>query len=192
MERYWPVKRLAGLILSIEGLILSTPLMLVIWVVVKLTSPGPAIFTQQRLGKDGIPFTIYKFRTMWGSEKGKSVYQDARITWAGKLLRPCHFDELPQLWNVIKGDMSLVGPRPRSFEHSKEIVNYVPNFYDHLLVKPGITGLAQVSDRPYDMSKEGLQKSFNLDMEYIRTYSLLIDLKILFGTVVVVLERNGN
>jgi lipopolysaccharide/colanic/teichoic acid biosynthesis glycosyltransferase len=190
---YWPIKRSMDILFSVVGLVLSAPLMLVMWIMIKLTSPGPAIFRQHRLGQFCRLFTIYKFRTMrTGSERGSlsTSHRDERITWVGKIFRPFHFDELPQLWNIIKGDMSLVGPRPHSVHQCEETASYMPRFYDRFQVMPGLTGLAQVN-KQHETSRQVQQRSFQWDMKYIATRSLLLDLRILMRTVVVVILRNG-
>jgi lipopolysaccharide/colanic/teichoic acid biosynthesis glycosyltransferase len=193
-ESYHVSKRWFDVVFSVLGLILSAPLMLIILIAVRLTSPGPIIFKQQRLGLNGNPFTIYKFRTMWvGSERGSSTtsYHDERITWAGKIVRPLRFDELPQLWNIIKGDMSLVGPRPHSIRHCEEVSSYIPGYYDRFQVMPGLTGLAQVN-KMHNISTETHKMGFERDMDYIATRSLLMDLCIMVKTVMVVIKRKGN
>ena len=187
-------KRAIDLILSVFGLVFLAPLILAIAVFVRLSSSGPIIFKQDRLGLNGKPFTIYKFSMMReGSHKISliTLHRDERITWVGKIFRPFHFDELPQFWNIIKGDMTLVGPRPDSIGLGKEISEYIPNYLDRLQVMPGLTGLAQVN-RGHDVSKEVIKRSFELDMQYIANRSLLLDLSILARTVIVVIKRNGN
>ena len=193
-ESRWLVKRSTDVVLSVAGLIVSAPLMMAISIAIKLTSPGPVIFKQQRVGLNGNIFTICKFRTMpVGSEASGffTYYHDKRITLVGKLLRPFHFDEIPQLWNILKGDMSLVGPRPHPIDVCVGIASHVPDFHKRHQVMPGLTGLAQVN-LGHEISDEIERQCFEWDMRYIATCSFLTDLKILLKTVVVVIARNGN
>ena len=194
-ESYHFLKRVVDVILSILGLILSAPLMLTILIMVRLTSPGPIIFKQRRVGLNGKYFTLYKFRTMRvGSERGNffTAYQDSRITWAGKIFRPFHLDELPQFWNIIKGDMSLVGPRPCSFRIYVEMKEILPDFDQKFQVMPGLTGLAQVNSQRWCSAPiEHERQTFEWDMRYIATRSLLVDLWILIKTTIVITRRSG-
>ncbi|CDF57749.1 sugar transferase [Thermobrachium celere] len=193
------IKRLFDIVFSLALLILLSPLFLILILWIKLDSEGEAIFKQTRIGKNGVPFTIYKFRTMVKNadkmfnkkvdkENLKSfVFQDKddpRITRSGKFLRKTSLDELPQLINIIKGDMSLIGPRPEI----QDIVNLYSD-YDkiRLLVKPGVTGLAQVNGRG-DLS---LGETIEYDVKYVKNFSLWLDIKIFFKTFKVVLLKEG-
>lgn len=150
---------------------------------VRLTSTGPVVFRQQRAGRDGQPFTILKFRTM--RHGANSVYpEDDQITWIGGWLRRSSLDELPQLWNVIRGDMSLVGPRPTLLY---QVERYTPEQRRRLSVPPGITGLAQVRGRNGISWAERIE----FDLEYVSRLSLGLDLKILCLTLWTVLKRDG-
>ena len=164
---------------------------LIIAVLVVIDSPGPAIFKQERLGKNGKPFILYKFRTMRldaehnGARWAKK--NDERCTRVGRILRVMRLDELPQLVNIIKGDMSIVGPRPERACFYEEFETYIEGFSQRLLVTPGLTGLAQVNGG-YDLKPE---EKIIYDLEYIETCSLWLDLKIIFKTILVVFGRKG-
>lgn len=173
-------------------LVLLAPLMLVIGLLVRLESPGPAIFRQRRHGRQGGVFRICKFRTMRVVEDGPSITQvtadDARVTPLGRFLRRTSLDELPQLINVLKGEMSLVGPRPHAVAHTIRFARVVENYAERLTVKPGITGLAQVKGlRGEVKTPEAIQKRVAADLRYIENWSLWLDLRILLASVRVVL-----
>jgi len=174
------MKRLFDIFVSLLAVLILLPVFAVIVVVIKLSSKGPAIFTQTRAGKDGKPFTFYKFRTMkidvnpFGASP-KSEY-DQRLTKTGIFLRKTSFDELPQFFNVLKGDMSLVGPRPL---YIAQIVEWNDEQKKRLLVRPGLTGLAQISGRG-ELTRE---EKLALDVEYVKKTSLLLDFKIIFLTI---------
>lgn len=193
------LKRLMDIILSIIGIIILSPIYLIIIIAIKLDSKGPALFKQIRVGKNGKNFTIYKFRTMIIQAESKRelhidpndlenfVFQsksDNRITVLGSFLRSSSLDEIPQLFNVFFGQMSLVGPRPEI----PEVVNYYPESYrQRFLVLPGITGLAQISGR----GEIELGKTIAFDLKYIMDFNIALDLKILFLTVVSVFKKEG-
>ena len=188
---FFAVKRIMDVILSfVSGLALALP-MVIIAILIKLDSPGPAIFRQERLGKDGKPFTIYKFRTMYldaeadGPQWAKR--NDCRCTPLGRFLRHTRLDELPQLWNILKGDMSIVGPRPERACFYSEFETYIHGFCYRLLVKPGLTGLAQVNGG-YDLKPE---EKFMFDMEYIQKQSIELDLKCILQTIHLVFTQEG-
>lgn len=173
-------KRIIDLILGVILTVLFLPLFLIIGIFIKVDSKGPVFFTQVRVGKDRKLFNLYKFRTMKvGAEKeglGFDVAEnDSRITKIGKFLRRWCLDELPQLVNVLKGDMSLVGPRPTL---KYQVDNYTPEQMGRLRVKPGMTGLAQVKGRNALTWPERIK----YDNEYINKYCLLLDLKIMLAT----------
>lgn len=192
-------KRLMDVILSMIGIIILSPVFIVLAIWIKMDSKGPAVFKQIRVGKDGEDFTIYKFRTMIvDAEKkreleidpndlGNFVFQsksDNRITKSGAFLRKTSLDEIPQLFNVLIGNMSLVGPRPEI----PDVVKYYPEAYrQRLLVPPGITGLAQVSGR----GEIELGKTVYYDLSYIKKFSVWFDIKILFRTVFSVVNEDG-
>lgn len=188
---FFAVKRIMDVILSfVSGLALALP-MVIIAILIKLDSPGPAIFRQERLGKDGKPFTIYKFRTMYldaeadGPQWAKR--NDCRCTPLGRFLRHTRLDELPQLWNILKGDMSIVGPRPERACFYSKFETYIHGFCYRLLVKPGLTGLAQVNGG-YDLKPE---EKIMFDMEYIQKQSIELDLKCILQTIHLVFTHEG-
>lgn len=190
---YWYPKRLIDVLLSILGLILSAPLLLLLAAAIKATSRGPIIYRQKRLGLNGVPFTIYKLRTMQvdADQNGPAtIPSDSRVTWIGKLIRPTHFDELPQFINILKGDMSCVGPRPRPVEQCEQIRKIIPDYDLRYQLKPGLTGLSQIAENRDDTTT-GLQDSFELDLKYLETWSLITDLKIMARTVWAVVVRKG-
>ena len=190
------IKRVIDILVSGAGLLLTAPLMLVIGIIIRLTSPGPAIFTQERLGYRGKRFTIHKFRTMVedAEKQNGPVWAktgDPRITPLGRILRRVRLDELPQLWNVLIGNMSLVGPRPERPYFVEWLVQEFPYYYRRLLVRPGITGWAQVRGN-YDTSLEDVRRKLKDDFFYIENLSIRLDLKILLITVWVVLSGKGH
>ena len=185
------LKRFLDILCSGLGLILASPFILVIAVLVKATSPGPIFFKQERLGRKGKTFKIIKFRTMvvnaehMGDGIKITTANDNRITKVGRFLRATSMDELPQLVNVLKGDMALVGPRPPVTYHPYEgYENYPEWAKPRFEMRPGMTGLVQISTR----SKASWDDRMRIDLEYIEKFSVLFDLKILFGTVKTVLD----
>jgi lipopolysaccharide/colanic/teichoic acid biosynthesis glycosyltransferase len=167
------------------------PLVLIVMIIIKIDSPGPIFFLQERIGKDGKPFKIIKFRTMYiDAEKNGPQWankNDSRITNIGLYLRKYRIDEIPQLLNVISGDMSIIGPRPERLYFIDQFEEDLPHFRNRLLVKPGITGFAQTNGG-YDLSpKEKLE----LDLYYIKKCSFLFDLKIVLKSVPVILLAKG-
>lgn len=182
------LKRTEDLILGSLALLLAAPVMAVIAVLVKLTSPGPILFKQWRYGLDGQPIKVYKFRTMSVCEDGYVFKQatkgDPRVTPLGRFLRKTSLDELPQLINVIQGRLSLVGPRPHPVALNEEFRKKVFGYMLRHKVRPGITGLAQVKGwRGETDTLEKMQKRVEFDLEYLRSWSLWLDIKILFLTV---------
>ncbi|MCM1113987.1 MAG: sugar transferase [Clostridium sp.] len=193
-------KRILDLIGGIVGCIISLPIILITAIPLLLESPGPLIFKQQRIGKNGRVFNIYKLRSMYADaeERKKALMDqnkmegfmfkmddDPRITKVGKIIRKFSIDELPQFWNVVKGDMSLVGTRPPTID---EFEKYESHHKRRLSLKPGITGLWQVSGRS---DIQDFEEVVNLDCEYIDNWSLGLDIKILFKTIGVVLTHKG-
>jgi exopolysaccharide biosynthesis polyprenyl glycosylphosphotransferase len=177
-------------------LVFAAPLMLVIAGLVRLTSPGPIIYRQTRVGESGKQFTMFKFRTMRedAEEPGCPAYaapDDPRVTWIGRLLRRTHLDELPQLWDVLKGDMSIVGPRPERPEFIPMLEKAVPFFTRRLLVKPGITGWAQLR-RDYASDTEGAAEKLSYDLWYLRHRNLTVDLAICAKTFSTLFLRPGR
>ena len=191
---------------------LTAPLMMVVWALVRLTSRGPAVYKQERVGIDrrerrsesaeacrraqdqgGKIFTIYKFRTMHVDQPATQVWaakDDPRITSIGRFLRATRLDELPQLFNVLKGDMNIVGPRPEQPKIFASLSEELGEYRQRQKVLPGITGLAQVS-LPYDQSIDDVKKKVDLDLEYIRRRSAVKDLVIMAQTPAVMVFRKG-
>jgi exopolysaccharide biosynthesis polyprenyl glycosylphosphotransferase len=173
-------------------LLLSLPLLLVAAVLVKLTSAGPVLYRQKRVGKQGKEFTMYKLRTMIDRAEERTgpvlaSRQDTRVTQVGRILRATRIDEVPQLFNVLNGTMSLVGPRPERPEFAKEFAQTVPGYAERLQIKPGLTGLAQVNGEYHTTAEYKLK----YDLAYIYNYSLWLDLRIVTETVKVMLTRRG-
>lgn len=184
---YCFLKRLFDIISSGLGLLVLAIPMAVIAVIVKCSSPGPAFFRQERLGLNGVPFDIIKYRTMYiDAEKDGAQWSrgddDDRITGVGAFLRKVRLDELPQLWCILKGDMSIVGPRPERECFYNEFEVYIHGFSERLKVKPGLTGLAQINGGYFLRPEE---KIF-YDVEYIKKRSVWLDMKILLKTVGVI------
>jgi exopolysaccharide biosynthesis polyprenyl glycosylphosphotransferase len=183
------VKRPMDMALAAFGLLVGSPLMLLCAVAVKLTSPGPVIYSQVRVGRYGRPFKILKFRTMrHGAEKNGAVWAtagDARVTALGRFLRKTRFDELPQLWNILRGDMSLVGPRPERPEFVQELRRRIEHYDLRHLVLPGLTGWAQIRFR-YGASLEDTRRKLAYDLYYVRHCGLTFDLAICLRTLATV------
>jgi putative colanic acid biosynthesis UDP-glucose lipid carrier transferase len=182
-------KRLTDIGISVMALLLLLPLLIIISVLVKVTSPGPIIFKQRRYGLDGAEIAVYKFRTMRVTEDGAQIRQasrsDARITPIGAILRRTSMDELPQLINVLQGRMSLVGPRPHAVAHNEEYRKLIKGYMVRHKVLPGITGLAQVNGcRGETAQLEQMEARVNYDLDYLRHWSLMLDFKIILLTVV--------
>jgi exopolysaccharide biosynthesis polyprenyl glycosylphosphotransferase len=185
-------KRAMDIALSGAGLLAIAPVLAVLAVAVKTSSPGPVFYAQERLGRDGRAFIIYKFRSMpVGSESAGPMWTfrgDDRATAVGAILRRYSLDELPQLWNVLKGDMSLVGPRPERPFFVDQFRDRVPKYMDRHLVRSGITGWAQVSGLRGDVS---IEERTRYDIYYVENWSVLLDLRILLKTVVEIFRRPG-
>tara|TARA_R110002095_G_scaffold94422_3_gene82424 strand:- start:274017 stop:274892 length:876 start_codon:yes stop_codon:yes gene_type:complete len=231
-ERTRFLKRSLDIIVSFTMLILLSPLLLFLVVLVKLTSRGPAVFKQTRVGLNlrnqtksdrrkeqidlleldlssdrrvpgsdrrdetgyGMPFTLYKFRTMAvDAEKDGAqfaVQGDPRVTRLGRFMRKTRLDELPQLWNVLKGEMTLVGPRPERPEFIEGLSKEIPNYINRLGLKPGLTGVAQILNG-YDNNIEGFRRKVSLDLMYLQNCCFWNDMKILFRTIRVILTGSG-
>jgi putative colanic acid biosynthesis UDP-glucose lipid carrier transferase len=182
-------KRLTDIGLSIVILLLFLPLLLLIAVLVKMSSPGPVIFKQRRYGLDGREIAVYKFRTMNVTEDGEQIRQasksDSRITRIGRILRRTSLDELPQLINVLQGRMSLVGPRPHAVAHNEEYRKLIKGYMVRHKVLPGITGLAQVNGCRGETSQlEEMEARVNYDLDYLRHWTPMLDIKIILLTAV--------
>jgi lipopolysaccharide/colanic/teichoic acid biosynthesis glycosyltransferase len=175
-----------GRAIAVILLPLAIPIIALLVLLIRLTSPGPGLYRQQRVGRHGKSFTMYKLRTMYRNAEHASgptwcAHKDPRITPVGRMLRHFHFDELPQLWNVVRGEMALVGPRPERPEFVVHLKRQIPGYQDRLAVLPGITGLAQIN-LPADVSLLSVVRKVELDRQYIRDASLLLDLRILACT----------
>jgi exopolysaccharide biosynthesis polyprenyl glycosylphosphotransferase len=177
------------LLLASAGLLALTPLLIVVAILIKLDSPGPVFFLQRRFGFNQKPFHIIKFRSMSTLDDGPVIQQarkdDPRVTRVGAWLRRWNIDEIPQLFNVVKGDMSLVGPRPHALSHDQEFERRIFSYARRHNVKPGITGWAQVHGlRGETDTDEKLRKRIEHDLYYIDNWSVLLDLQILIRTVI--------
>ncbi len=197
---YHFIKRVIDILGSFFGLIILSPLFLVVGYKIKKEDPsGPVFFTQDRVGKNGELFKMYKFRTMCVDAEDRltlllehnevegpmfKMKDDPRVTKIGKFIRKTSIDELPQLWNVLKGDMSLVGPRPPLV---REMLEYSKYDKQRLYVKPGCTGLWQVSGRNH----VGFDEMVQLDLKYIESQSIIFDIKVIFKTVLIIVRPNG-
>jgi putative colanic acid biosynthesis UDP-glucose lipid carrier transferase len=192
------LKRALDLAIAIPALLLLSPLLLVLALIVRLDAGGPVLFRQTRLGKDGKPFDIFKFRTMTVLENGDTVVQakvdDVRVTASGKWLRASSLDELPQLLNIIAGDMSLVGPRPHARAHDVHYAGLIANYTLRQTVKPGLTGWAQVNGhRGETPTLDTMRARVDFDIWYAKNAGVLLDLTILARTPFEVLRaRNAH
>ena len=178
------------------GIVITAPVQLLAIFAIRLDSKGPALFLQDRVGRDGRNFTLYKFRSMradaeedsgpvWASD------DDPRVTWVGNFIRKTRIDELPQLYNVLVGDMSLVGPRPEREHFVDQLAEDIPWFRQRHLVKPGVTGWAQIN-YPYGNTAEDARQKLQFDLFYIKYSSLLFDVSILLNTAKIVVLRRGT
>ena len=187
-------KRAFDITVAMVGLVLSAPLALLTAIAIKLESPGPVLFRQKRVGQGGKEFTIYKFRSMrTDAEKdGKPIWaqqNDPRVTRIGKIIRKTRLDEIPQMWNVLQGTMSFVGPRPERLFFVEKLRETIPFYDQRHVVKPGITGWAQVRFR-YGADETDAVQKLRHDMFYIKHHSVLFDVRILIDTVRVVFQKN--
>ncbi|MGA8262206.1 MAG: sugar transferase [Arenicellales bacterium] len=189
------IKRMTDILLAVLALTLTLPLSLVVALVIKLDSKGPVIYRQRRVGLNAVPFELYKFRTMIeDAEKEGPAWaasDDPRVTRVGRVLRLTRMDELPQVWNVIKNEMSFIGPRPERPEFVSQLEQEIPYYDLRYVVKPGITGWAQVM-YPYGSSVRDALEKLQYDLFYIKNYSLLLDAIIVLKTIRLVLVRGGR
>jgi exopolysaccharide biosynthesis polyprenyl glycosylphosphotransferase len=188
-------KRIAAVIVSTIGLSLSLVLLPFVVLLIKLTSPGPLLYRQKRVGKNGVLFDCYKFRTMRADAEADSGPtwagdEDPRITPVGKFLRKSRIDEIPQLWNVLKGDMYLVGPRPERPEFVDWLNREIPHYNLRHSVRPGITGWAQIRYR-YGSSVEDAKEKLRYDLFYVKNMSPGLDLLIFLETIKIILLGRG-
>ena len=189
------VKRAADLSVACALLAFTLPLMMMVLLAIKLDSPGPVFYRQERVGLGGRRFTLLKFRSMRQDAEadGRPVWaavEDDRITRVGRFIRCMRIDELPQLFNVLCGEMSMVGPRPERPHFVDQLGAIIPSYHDRHTVLPGITGWAQIS-YPYGASIEDARQKLRYDLDYIANHRLVLDLKILVATVGVVIGRIG-
>lgn len=188
-------KRAASILVSIVGLLLSLPLLPFIMLVIKLTSQGPIFYRQSRVGRDGASYNCYKFRTMRADAEADSgptwaEDDDPRITSVGKFLRQSRMDEIPQLWNVLRGDMSLVGPRPERPEFVDMLNKDIPYYHLRHTIRPGITGWAQIKYK-YGSSVEDAKEKLRYDLFYIKNMSAGLDLLIFLQTIKIIMLGRG-
>lgn len=187
-------KRFFDIVVSGLGVVLSAPLMLVIVALIRLESPGPVIFRQTRVGQHRRLFTLLKFRTMRAGSEELGIYtekKDSRITRVGRLLRAMRFDELPQFFNVLRGDMSLIGPRAEWIKCVEQYEEIIPHYHFRHLVRPGITGWAQVN-YPYGASTEDAIEKLMYDLYYIRNFSLTLDASVTLKTIHTMIFGKGQ
>lgn len=188
---YLFIKRTVDIVLSLLALILTCVFFIFVPIIIKIDSEGSAIYKQERLKKDGKPFMVYKFRSMRiDAEKDGAQWassNDDRVTGVGKFIRKTRIDELPQLFNILRGDMSIVGPRPERAVFYDEFEKTIPNFRKRLAVKPGLTGWAQVNGG-YDLAPS---EKLVFDLEYIQNQSFGFDLKCIIKTVSVIFTHEG-
>lgn len=188
---YQKIKRLFDIVLSVIGLFVLSPLLALTALAIKLESKGPVIFKQERLGLNGALFKIYKFRSMCVGAEKDGVYEtagDTRVTKVGKFIRKTSIDELPQFINIIKGDMSIIGPRPTLTYHPWPLEEYSIEQKKRFDVRPGVTGWAQINGRkdvPWD-------QRIKYDVEYVDNLSFSFDVKIFFKTITKVLSMQDN
>ncbi len=189
------IKRILDVILAIVGIIILSPLILFVGIMVKLSSKGSIFFLQERIGNNMKPFMIWKFRSMHiaAEDTGPrlSSDEDSRVTAWGKMMRKWRLDELPQLWNVITGDMSIVGPRPERKYYIDQIVQTHPEYLQLLKVKPGLTSMGMVKFGYAENVHEMIER-MKYDLAYVKKPTLLLDIKIMFQSIKVVLGGKGK
>ena len=186
VSRYFRWKGYVDFPIALLLSVIALPIIAVTWLLVRSTSPGPGIYRQVRLGLDGKPFTIYKIRSMRADAENATgavwaARKDRRVTVVGRLLRQTHLDELPQLYNVLKGDISLVGPRPERPEFITELEKRIDGYAYRLYVKPGLTGLAQLN-QDSDVDLNDVRRKLVFDFDYIEHSSFWLDMRVLVCT----------
>lgn len=186
LDRHVTYKAMTDFVLALILLLGTLPLMVLAMVLVRLTSRGPVLYSQTRVGRHGRTFSIYKIRTMYHDCERLtgpvwSIANDPRVTPVGRFLRDTHLDELPQLWNVLRGEMSLVGPRPERPEFVAELEKAIPCYRDRLQVRPGVTGLAQIQLAP-DTDLNSVRRKLACDLYYIQHLSPWLDYRIIMST----------
>ncbi|WP_349408721.1 exopolysaccharide biosynthesis polyprenyl glycosylphosphotransferase [Pseudalkalibacillus sp. SCS-8] len=184
-------KRVLDILIAIIGLLLTLPILLLVSIAIKLESPGSILYFQERVGKDGKYFNIIKLRSMYSDAEKKgaqwAIKNDPRVTMIGAFIRKTRIDEIPQLINVLKGDMSIIGPRPERPIFTAQFNKELPGFVNRLAVKPGITGWAQVNGG-YEISP---QEKLEFDLFYIENMSIKLDLKIIVKTISIIFTGEG-
>jgi exopolysaccharide biosynthesis polyprenyl glycosylphosphotransferase len=190
------LKRLMDIVVSIITLVVGLPLWILVAILIKLDSKGPIFYKQERVGKNGKIFTCYKFRSMVvDAEKSGpqiTILNDPRVTRVGYFLRKTHIDEVPQFWNVLKGEMSIVGPRPERPVFIEQFSKIQPLFKRRLVVRPGLTGWNQVNSPNFDASIETINNRLKEDFYYIENMSLKLDLEIILRTIYLVIRGRGQ
>ena len=187
------IKRIMDIVISLIVLIITSPIMLIVAVAIKLYDGGPVLFKQERCTINGKIFKIHKFRSMIvdAEKEGKSIpatEHDPRITPVGNIIRKLRIDELPQMYDILKGDMSIVGPRPERIEHVKAYTEEIPEFAYRLKVKGGLTGFAQI----YGKYNTTAYDKLKLDLMYIQNYSVLMDIRLIFMTVKIMFMKEST
>jgi sugar transferase (PEP-CTERM system associated) len=196
-RRLLALKRALDVVSALVGLVLSAPILLVLAAIIKITSPGPVFYSQRRVGRDSHIFTVYKLRSMcdhaerqtgpvWAARNG-----DARVTRIGRVMRRTRLDEIPQFWNILIGNMSFVGPRPERPEFVQSLSEQIPFYRQRHVIKPGLTGWAQVR-YTYGATVEEAMEKLQYDLFYVKHLSVTFDLFIIFETIKTVLLRRGN
>jgi len=190
------VKRATDIGVASLGLLFTGPVMALVALLIRITSPGPTVFKQQRVGLNGGIFTLYKFRSMKPNAEARTgavwaTPDDRRITPVGRFLRRTRLDELPQFWNVLRGDMSLVGPRPERPEFISDLTRKIPFYGQRHVVKPGLTGWAQVK-YSYGASVDDALQKLQYDLFYVKNLSIGLDLFIIFKTIQTVVLQRGT
>ena len=193
---YFRWKGLLGRVLAAALLVPGLPIILTLVALVRLTSPGPGIYRQLRVGRHGGTFYMYKIRTMRNDAETQlgptwTIQNDPRITWLGHWLRKLHLDEFPQLFNVLRGEMTLIGPRPERPEFTQVLAREIPGYLDRLAVWPGITGLAQIN-LPPDTDLDSVRRKLVLDLEYVQHARPLLDLRMFASTLLRMLGLRGE
>jgi len=185
------LKRVFDIVFSILGIVALSPMFLLIALAVKISSPGPVFHVQERRGRFFKGFKMYKFRSMRQGHEGDPVTgkKDPRVTWVGRIIRPLHIDEFPQLWNILIGDMSFVGPRPAIFESIEGLRAQMPVYDIRHMLRPGLTGLAQITQGHTGNSPKEIQEKLGFDLYYIRHYGLSMDIWIVLRTLFTVSKK---
>lgn len=195
-QQWLNIKRYMDIVFSLILALLTAPIMAVTAIVIKLKDQGPIIYSQRRTGINGKEFTLYKFRTMDldAEREGPqwTAKEDSRVTSIGWFLRLTHIDELPQVWNILRGEMSFIGPRPERPEFIGQFIEKIPYYDFRHLVKPGITGWGQVMGHQYGSSVEDVVQKLQYDLYYLKNFSLILDISIIFKTLRLVLFAKGR